>query len=489
MAVGLAMLVGFVLRLPSATQQLEYDEVISMLFARLSLDEMVRATAADTMPPLYYGTLHFWTALGDNLFIARLLSTTIGTLTIPALYLLGRRLLERRIAVGAAAFIAISPVHVFYGHYVRMYGLLLLLGLLASYFFVRWLQEGRKWDAICFTLCAGASLYVHNLAVLLIMSLDLLWLLGWSWRRDGLASCIKTLAAIHAALFIVYLPWLTYLPGQLDKVARAFWIPVPGVTELVRTAIVFHFHLPLPTASLGVATFLSLLLIWLTGYEAQRRWRAEPTIRSSLLALAILAVAPIALMFLVSQVQPIYVERAVLISSAAYYLLLAAALAWLPMRRLAFGLSVAFCAGVMLANLYQYLYQEFPRSPLYEVGSYLARQAAPTDYVLHDNKLSFFPVHFFQPNIPQGYIADPPGSPNDTLAAGTQDALGLWPTTPEEAVKGHKRLWLVLFQRALRESEGVGAPLPSKLWLEQHYPEEARVTIGDVELYLYRVEP
>ncbi len=483
------MLLGFALRLPSATQQLEYDEVISMLFARLSLDQMVSATAADTMPPLYYGLLHFWTALGDTLFIARLLSTVIGTLTIPALYLLGGRLLERRIALTAAALVAVSPVHVFYGHYVRMYGLLLLLGLLASYFFVRWLQDGRKRDVVCFTLCAGASLYVHNLAVLLIMSLDLLWLMTWTWRRGGQASRIRTLAAMHAGLFIVYLPWLTYLPGQLDKVARAFWIPVPGLTELVRTAIVFHFHLPLPPASLGVAAFLSLLLILLTGYEARRRWRAEPAIRASLLALAALAVVPIALMFLVSQVRPIYVERALLTSSAAYYLLLAAALAWLPVRRLAFGLSIALCAGVVLANLHQYRYQEFPRSPLYEVGSYLAQETGPADYVLHDNKLSFFPVHFFQPTIPQGYIADPPGSPNDTLAPGTQDALGLWPTTPEEAVKGHKRLWLVLFQRALRESEQAGTPLPSKLWLEQHYPEEARVTIGDVELYLYRVEP
>ena len=56
---------------------------------------------------------------------------------------------------------------------------------------------------------------------------------------------------------------------------------------------------------------------------------------AALLALAVLVVAPIALMFLLSQVRPVYVERAVMVSSAMYYLLLAAALRWLHIRPLA----------------------------------------------------------------------------------------------------------------------------------------------------------
>src|SRR3989304_749017 len=122
--VALLTLLGFALRFPSPDRQLEYDEFISMLFAQMSLAQMVRATAADTMPPLYYGMLHLWSPGTDNLFQARLLSTLLGATTIPVFYLLARRLEAAATALAATALLVASPFHVFYGHYARMYALL-----------------------------------------------------------------------------------------------------------------------------------------------------------------------------------------------------------------------------------------------------------------------------------------------------------------------------------------------------------------------------
>ncbi|MBI2886147.1 MAG: glycosyltransferase family 39 protein [Chloroflexi bacterium] len=483
-------LLALLLRLPSPNQQLEYDEVISILFARQDFGRIVEATAADTMPPLYYWLLRLWHGEGSSLFMARYLSTILGVLSLPALYVLGRRLLGEGTALLGTAILALSPFHVFYSHYTRMYALLALLALLAATFFLAWLQDGGRRSLALATLATGLALYVHPLAFLLVATLDLLFVGSYLLKRAApLQAGVGTLLAANAALGLGFLPWLVYLPGQVEKVTRAFWIPTPGPTELVRTAIVFHFHLPLPAGWLGPAAFLSLLLVTVTAVELRRRWLAALGERAGLLALLVLALAPLALIYLVSQVRPIYVERAALAAAAAYYLLLAAALRWLPLRPVAWALGALLLLGMLVANVYQWQYQSFPRSPLGEVARYLAQEVRPGDMVLHDNKLSFFPAYYFAPGLPQSYVADPPGSPNDTLAPGTTRVLGLSPTTPEEAARGHRRLWFVAFDRALAEAAAAGRPLPNKAALDARSPGALQAHIGDVSLYLYRREP
>ena len=206
------------------------------------------------------------------------------------------------------------------------------------------------------------------------------------------------------------------------------------------------------------------------------------------MALVILAVAPPALMFIISQIQPVYVERAVLISSGAYYLLLAAALQTLPVRPIAFALATVLIIGVGAANDYQYAYNQFPRSPFDATSRYLKTVYRPGDLVLSDNKLSYFPLYYLAPDITQGYLADPPGSPNDTLAAGSQDALGLHPVELPDGVREYQRIWLVVFLQAETESAALGKPVTSQAWFDKRYSGALEERIGDLIIYLYRRE-
>jgi hypothetical protein len=68
------------------------------------------------------------------------------------------------------------------------------------------------------------------------------------------------------------------------------------------------------------------------------------------------------------------------------------------------------------------------------------------DVIVHSNKLTFFPTHYYDRTLPQSFIADEPGSRSDTLAYPTQQALGLFATPDvETAVQGHERVWFVIF--------------------------------------------
>src|SRR5207248_4339625 len=88
-------------------------------------------------PPLYYLLAHAWLALGDDEAVLRTLSALLGALAVPLLGLLGAALFERRVGLLAAALLAGAPAHVFYSRDARMYPLLTLLLLLATYALVR----------------------------------------------------------------------------------------------------------------------------------------------------------------------------------------------------------------------------------------------------------------------------------------------------------------------------------------------------------------
>jgi hypothetical protein len=97
----------------------------------------------DQHPPLYYLMLRLWMALGDDAATVRALSALFGTLNIPVLYLLGRRLAGRNMGLLAAFILAASPSHVRFAQETRMYTLLTLNASLALLSLARLLTDPR----------------------------------------------------------------------------------------------------------------------------------------------------------------------------------------------------------------------------------------------------------------------------------------------------------------------------------------------------------
>ncbi|MBI4496862.1 MAG: glycosyltransferase family 39 protein [Chloroflexi bacterium] len=490
-ALALITVLGVALRLVNLDgRTTEYDEIVSIWFAQADPAAMVRGTAADTMPPLYYFLLHLWQGLvpAPDLLAARIPSVLLGTATIPLAYALGAALLDRRSALLGTLVLAVSPFHVFYAQFARMYSLLCLLTLAGALLLVRAAQGGRTRDWVGFVLAETGAFYTHNLAAVNLVGLDLaalslLPVIKERWRF------VLRLGAAHLAIGLLYLPWLAYLPGQLEKVQRAFWIPRPGLTEVVRTPIFWLFNLPAPDGLLPVLLFWSLLLLALGGLRIVRGWRAGEKTTLGVRFLVALALAPVAVMFLISQVRPIYVERGVMMASVAFYLVLAWGLSRMPSRVVRAGLVAGSAALLALSLGSYYRYAEFPRSPYREAAAVLARDLAPGEVVLHDTKLSFFPMSFFRPDLPQGFLADPPGSPNDTLAPETMRTFGLSPTDPDRAAQEHARLWFVVHQRALDEAQDAGVPHANLARLSAGRTAVRTERVGDLLLILLRAEP
>jgi uncharacterized membrane protein len=498
-------------------RNLWYDEAFAVLFAEKGLDAMLYGTltpvaggAADIHPLLYYTTLNGWMAVfGESPFAVRLWSVVLGVTTVGMIYLLARDLFGEKTGLAAALITAVAPFHVQYSQETRMYALLGLLLVSATWCFVRgWkalpgsddvargkratnltIQSDKKswlwWAA--FGVLAALAMYTQQMAAFYLVALGLVPLLAR--RRD---LFIRVLVGAGIAV-VLYLPWLVNLPSQLAKVRSYYWIDKPGIGALLRTVFSFLVvNLDTPRSAffpaLAAAVFLLIFMVIQVILYLRRRRALD---RHPLLFVLWLAGAPVLLMWLVSQIQPVYLERSLLPSALMLYV----ALAWfftrggLP-RPIAGVFAVLGLALVGVGLYYQYTWATFPNSPFRDAAAYMRANLQPGDVVIHQNKLSALPTVYYDRTLPQHYIGDAPGSPEDTLATPTQQALKLpADACAAMAAVGAKRVWWVVFHFAEQQYNDATPPRPefnqAVSWLNTHYTAGETQHFNDLDVTLY----
>ena len=142
---GITLLGGGLRIFQIANKGLWLDEAFSVWLGWQPLGQMWGwLLRIDQHPPLYYTLLHFWMYLGDSAGTVRLLSALLGTLTIPVIYCLSRRLLGSSAGLLAALILAVSPFHVRFAQETRMYTLLTFNASLAMLALVYLLTDPRS---------------------------------------------------------------------------------------------------------------------------------------------------------------------------------------------------------------------------------------------------------------------------------------------------------------------------------------------------------
>jgi mannosyltransferase len=484
----LILLLALGLRLIALNSRpLWYDEAFAVLFSEKGLNAMLYGTlsavdgaAADVHPLLYYTALDGWMRLaGQTPFAVRLFGVLTGVLTIAVLFQLARDLFDTRVALVAALIAAVAPFHVQYSQEARMYSLLGLLLIGATWCFVRGWRTGsaRYWAA--FGVLAGLSMYTQQLAAFYLMALGLLPFLVR--RRERVGPVLLSAGLV----LLIYLPWLVNLPSQLRKVS-AYWIPRPTPGELLLTLWKYTYadlevHLPL-IAILSLTT-IAVLLVFVI-YRAQAVLRYRNRNRASLALALWLAGAPIVLMWLVSQWRPVYLARALLPSGLMFYVVLA----WLFTRarwpRPILALPVVLWLGTVAAGLYGlYTWETFPRPPFDAADQLIAGRWQPGDRVVHASKITMLPMVYYNRTLVQSYVRDVPGSAEDTLARPTQEALQLLADACiAAAAKGSARVWFAIFQEQIAQQ---GGQSPELNWMNAHYRAASTEAFNDLLIYRF----
>jgi mannosyltransferase len=500
----LILLLAFGLRLVNLeVRNLWYDEAFAVLFAEKGLDAMLYGTltpveggASDIHPLLYYAALDGWMALfGQDAFTVRLWSVLLGVATVGVIYVLGRELFGKKTGLAGALITAITPFHIQYSQETRMYALMALLLMLATWCFIRgWKypetepqEKGVKPFAwwIAFGVLAGLAMYTQQLSAFYLVALGLVPILARR-KRQIIGVMVGTTVAI-----MVYLPWLVNLPGQFNKVRSYYWLKPPNIAQpllTVRSFLVVNLDIPSPASLIGFvgALFIILFLVVQIILYLRRRTRTN---RQALHFILWLAATPVVLMWLVSQVQPVYLERALLPSALMLYLVMA----WLFTQSGTPGFVTNIIGGtglvlVVLGLYYQYTWATFPNSPFQPTAAYIRDNWQNGDVIVHQNKLSALPTIYYGRELAQHYLGDTPGSSEDTLALPTQQALGLLADNCIQAASREAhRIWFVVFAAAERQYESAGRPefRETMNWLNTHYTPIVQERFNDLNVTLY----
>ncbi len=358
-------------------------------------DNVTEVITIDNHPPLYF--LLLWISLrlfGHTEFALRFLSLTAVVLVVPLLYATGRRLVDRRTGFIAAALGALSPMYLWYGQEARMYAMLAFWSLLSFCLFVHTffrsgkpLPNRRQWYWVgAYIFASACVLFTHYLSSLLI-AFELLVLGVIFLRRIGsrrvLALTILALLGISLSLLAQALLNIDRMPGN-----RAGFRFVPLLILLRDLLNSFSLGLSVDVGHWYVLlidlVFLVFLLLGLA-----RLMRSDPPgdhRAAGWLLLGYLLI-PIVLIYLLSYVQPAYMNsRHLILVTPAFYLLVAAGLAW--WRRGAAGFALLgslLMAGGMSYSIYNYFYDPaYDKDHHRDWGAYLREHVRPGDVVVVD---------------------------------------------------------------------------------------------------------
>jgi uncharacterized membrane protein len=280
------------------TRSLWFDEASTLILARLTLVGLPGLLVRNEMnPPLYYALMHFWLKFfSDPRLGLRLFSALSGIAALAAFIPLARRLLPGRALLLAGFFAACSSYWLHAAQDGRVYSCLLLVSVLCirAVWDLGESRSPRRWAAYAALSALGLHLHYYFAFPL---AAHAAWL-GWRFRRSP--RDLRAWAAAHAAVALLFAPWVPHLLGQLrahvgDLTVGDALTPAHLFDSLGNMFFdVTFLGLALPhwlNAAIG-ACFAAL-----TGAFAAREWRSrlDPDERTRLAFVLVELALPIAL--------------------------------------------------------------------------------------------------------------------------------------------------------------------------------------------------
>lgn len=305
--------------------------------AGLSADETYTAVAAerpvgdllsfiretDPHPPLFYLVEKPALLVADSNAALRVLPALCSTLAVAAFALWQRR--EGVAGLAATVLMALAPEQLVYGRQARMYGLLVLAGVLVAWSASRWLTTGRsRWTAVAAAAATTAALS-HSAGWVVLAGLFLVP----GRRRDQAAWVFRSWVAAGAAITAV-----VFAPVVLERAGERTHYPTTSLGWVTTT-------LNEQVAPVPSQRWVVLALLVVGAVLVVRRGGPQARVWLSLFA------APLTGLAVISFRVPLLLPKSVLVLSWGIMLALGAVVGEAWRRRPAAGIAVVALLAVL----------------------------------------------------------------------------------------------------------------------------------------------
>lgn len=459
-------------------QSLWRDEVDAVLFAEKGPSGLLPwFIEPGQNGPLYYLLLSFWiTLVGRSDFGVRFFSLFLGVLLVPLIYQVGRRWLERRVALFATLLVGLSPYLVWYSQEAKMYSLLAFLSLLSVQLYLLALQRNRWYLWWAYLLATGLSMYVHILAVLLVPFQALFYLISWPRYRGASKAWL-------IAMGILVLPYLPLAKWEIPTLLSSFITGHKFYTlPEIFTVLLFSFGLnSAPYRGLSPAALVLFLL--LAGVLLYRREGEgeEVSLRGffalvrsilakhhSALFLSLYLFVPPFVLYLISLGMPIFTDRYLISITPAFFLLIGCGLVAIGNRsRLLLSVCLALLLVVNLSTLWLQMHTKI-KSDFRSTAEYMTDREGLILFLMPYVRQSF--AYYYQGDF---MGADPPYTNGGLDEEGVAEEM-------EKITAGQEIVWLLVSEGELWDSRGL-----VRGWLEENGTLVDQAEFARVEIYRY----
>ena len=448
------------------------DEGATAVIARLDWWNFLRLLwRREANMSFYYLLMRGWIHLGHGEAWLRALAATFGVLAVPAIYFLGRTLWGRSAGLVAALLLALNAFHIRYSQEARSYSLAVLLVILSVYFLAQLIQQPSRQGHWKYCAASTLAVYSHFYAALVLLAqgvavLKLVKLSDESRKELRRAMRVIALALIPVAVFLV-----------ATGAGPLAWLPRPSWGDIHEFAIYLSGAGGDVLLGLYLLALLLATIAWRESRHESTSWR-YPLIFTWL-------VLPMIIVFGLSLMKPIFMNRFLIVALPALCLLAAAGITQIRSKfvgaALAAGLAIGAAYGV---SEFQRQGLDQPDEEWRAATHYLLSEAKPQDGALFYSSQCRMPYEFYRAEEKQ--IGPQVVFPAHGSQVTFRDFMGR-PEAASLAGMGtrYPRVWLVMCHNRLPTGYDA-ATQATRTALSANYKLSGEQNFSGIEIELYQ---
>jgi len=385
---------------------------------------------------LYYVLLKPWLHLGYGEATVRLLSVVPGVLSLPLMYVLGKRLFGREAGVLATALLAVNACAIAVSQEARAYSFVVLAVLLSTYLFVRCMEGPSYRGAIAYALVAGVTCYFHYFGVLVPVAHGISFLAVPPKRRSW-----KPLLLAWGIVALMASPILWLMHAQ--DVGHISWLQPPSWLELYHLGVFLAADGGKAVGAVLLALELVLVgfflasfnFVWRSGSSERQVMpdgNVDELLRWRYTLVASMVATPVVITLLVSSVRPAFYHRFLIICLPGWLSMVAVGALNIPRRswRTAMLVFVIALSLVTTAIMYRRVTEDWRGAV-----RYLIVNTRSDDRVLYYQSVGEFAGESYRDWLQPANLPRP-------AATGINLGNSGW----QLAIDHPRRIWLVLYR-------------------------------------------
>src|SRR4030042_5800857 len=208
----LCLIIGFALRVYTLDQKsLWIDEIHTFNDSRDGLEGQLKyykENPTNLHPPLFYILTHLFYPFTKPERDLRIIPLIFGTLSIPMIYFLSRSF-SPTIALPCTLSLTFMVYHIYFSQDGRMYSLIMFLGMVGIYFFVKHLETPKKRYLLLAALIFAILFHTSYSTTLFIVLVQMLWFYQINEKQKKHA--ISSFLILNGITLALCIPWILFI--------------------------------------------------------------------------------------------------------------------------------------------------------------------------------------------------------------------------------------------------------------------------------------